>query len=492
MCFILIVNLFSSLNSFFFFISAIVVNLLNFWSNSLNKKAYSALKDPNSDLYLTIRYASIYRFKFFFIKKYLFTLNFYYLLDYFFINLFYFSRQFSNKSRILFRLKQINSLNYFKTSESKNQNKDSFLFLNSLFFAYKSIWRLVRFWILGLILFLFAFYYLTYIRLLPFNKVLFEWFVLIMFIYWLLSGFVFFFKKYQFSKYTSVIQRFWKRSYILFWLIESATFLVFFYLTLNSSSEPVYMYDQMKLYKTHMFSWRLFILKLIPGLSLIVIGYLLQLKLKWSQFGKSTLFVLVITVLLLYVLWLEFYQFFHIISGNGHLLWVFNHDEMIWSVEQEFKKNRLANNYIAVCLIAKFWHLVFIFVFWVFFVLRVNESNRIRYPLFSANCQNFVILYIMSWLYMYPWLKFYFRGFLDSSYYWFYTNVRTVGFRVFVNDLYTFFYNLLSLSWLHSSLDFNFESYPFFYWIESSEQTNFLQFKKHALRDQIIQSLKTN
>ena len=87
----------------------------------------------------------------------------------------------------------------------------------------------VKDYILAMLLSMSIMYYLLYIKLLTFNKLVFEWTLIIMFLYWLFSGFVFFIKKYQYSKFTSVIQRFWKRTYILFWLIESGVFLIFFF-----------------------------------------------------------------------------------------------------------------------------------------------------------------------------------------------------------------------------------------------------------------------
>lgn len=415
--------------------------------------------------------------------------SFYYYLDYFYFYLLSASfnkrNYFNNRIFLNYKFFQT-SLNYFKDT-SKKTNKDSiFFFLNSYLSGLTYFWLLIRFWFIGIIVFAFSFYFLTYIRLLPINKVLFEWFLITMFAYWLLSGFVFFIKKYQFSKFTSVIQRFWKRSFILFWVLETFLFLIYFYLTLNASEEPVYMYDQLKLYKTHFFSWRLFILKIIPVISLILLSYYLQLSLKWSLFNKQSLIVLSITVILLYVLWLEFYQFYHIISFYGNLNWIFDYDEYLWNLELEFRRTRLVNNYISICLIAKFWHLIFIFIFWIFFVLRVNEISRIRYPLLAANYQNFIILYILSWLYMYPWFKYVFRNFLDSSFYWFMTNNRLLFLRVFFNDLKLFFYSFLFI-FENSSL-LKFENFSFFYWYESSTLTNFNSFKKHSLRDLIIQS----
>jgi len=189
-----------------------------------------------------------------------------------------------------------------------------------------------------------------------------------MFLYWLLSGFTFFIKKYQFSKFTSVIQRFWRRTFIIFWLIESGVFLTFFYLTLNSSEEPVYMYDQAKLFKSHLFSWRLFFLKIFLNIYLILLSYYLLLSMNYTNFKKQNIFILSITLILLYFVWLEFYQFFHIINFYANLIWLFDFDDFVWNLEVEFRRTRMSNNYTALCLIAKFWHLIFIFVFLNFFL----------------------------------------------------------------------------------------------------------------------------
>lgn len=386
----------------------------------------------------------------------------------------------TNKNRLNFRLKQT-SWGFYNDILNNNQN---------LFLGLKFLWKGLRFWVISLILGLSAIYYLMYIRLLPFNKIIFSWILVSMFIYWLLSGFVFFVKKYQFGKFTSVIQRFWKRTYIIFWLIEISTFSVFFYLTLNATSEPVYMYDQVRIYKTHLFSWRFFLIKLLPSTLVILLGYYLLLTLKWNLFNKQNTVMLLITLTLLYVLWLEFYQFFHIISFFGNINWSFDYDEYIWSLDIDSRRTRLVNNYLTICLMLKFWHYVFIFLFWVFFVLRVNELGRIRYPLLVANVQNFIIIYMMSWVYMYPWFKFVLRKYLDTPYYWFYLNGRDIGTRVFFTDLKLFYYGLTNnlFSYIYS---LKFERYPFFYWINSSPLINYNQYRKSIIRDSIIISFNS-
>lgn len=449
---------------FFLFIKNIFTyNIINY-NLKLNKLSYKIFKN---------KYNFLLKNKLFSMLDFL--ILFYYSKIFFYLNFF------KNRKIINYKFKQT-KLNFFK----KEYNSLDFFFI--FFSGFSYFWKLIRFWFLSLILGLFSFYYLTYIRLLPINKVIFEWFLITMFTYWLLSGFVFFIKKYQYSKYTSVIQRFWKRSYILFWVLETFLFLIYFYLTLNASEEPVYMYDQLKIYKTHFFSWRFFILKLVPVITLIIFCYYLQLSLKWSLYNKQNIVTLSITILLLYVVWLEFYQFFHIINFFGNLNWIFDYDEFLWNLELEFRRTRLSNNYIAICLIAKFWHLIFIFIFWIFFVLRINEINRIRYPLLSANYQNFIILYILTWLYMYPWFKYIFRNFLDNTYFWFMTNNRTLYLRVFFNDLKLFFITFIYYTFNFECLN-RFNSYSFFYFNESSDILSFIQFKKHFLRDYIINAI---
>ena len=412
---------------------------------------------------------------FFFLYNFLFKNFLFYILD---LLLIFFLKNNKLKGNNLFMLKvdQIKNRNTFKI-ENKNVN-DSYIKIIFRTFRDLSIWLAAIFFCLII------FFFLSNIRNISFNKVFFEWFLIIMFLYWLLSGFTFFIKKYQFSKFTSVIQRFWRRTFIIFWLIESGVFLTFFYLTLNSSEEPVYMYDQAKLFKSHLFSWRLFFLKIFLNIYLILLSYYLLLSMNYTNFKKQNIFILSITLILLYFVWLEFYQFFHIINFYANLIWLFDFDDFVWNLEVEFRRTRMSNNYTALCLIAKFWHLIFIFVFWIFFILRVNELSRSRYPLFSANCQNFIILYIMSWLFMYPWLKFFFRGILDINYFWFFNNTNKISNRLFLTDLKLFYF-----SSFFSKIDlYFFKNSDFFYFFESSKEM-FFSWKKHFLKDVIINSI---
>jgi len=306
---------------------------------------------------------------------------------------------------------------------------------NHLWFGLKSIFKTLRVWVLPLVLFLISIYFLSLTRVLPVNTVLFQWFALGMFSYWLISGFVFFIKKYRFAKFTSAVQRFWRRSYILFWLIESCLLVVFIYLTLNATQETSYMLDQINVFKNHLFSWRSFFPKLFLNTVLVILSYLLLLNIKWNIFKKNIPIIIIITTLLTYMLWVEFYQIYHVSNFYANLFWSYDLDERMWSLESDVRRTRIVNHYVMILFLLKFWHIVFIYIFWIFFVLRASELERIRYPVYSANFQNFVILYIMSWIFMYPWIKVISSKFMSTPYFWFYVNNRKLGLRIFFYDI---------------------------------------------------------
>ena len=276
---------------------------------------------------------------------------------------------------------------------------------------------------------------------------------------------------------------------MVFWIIEGSLFSVFVYLIFNSSQEPIHMYDNLQVYKTHLYSWRFFLPKVITSTFIIVLTYMLLLSLKWNTFSKTNNFVLLITVLILYVAWLEFYQLFHLMNSYGVSNWVYDFSEHLWNLELEFKRTRIINHYLTIGLVAKFWHIVFAVVFWVFFIFRGIESSRHRYPLLAANLQNFIIIYIMSWLYMYPWFKSLLRRGMDMPYFWFFINNRRFGFYLFVNDIKLYLFGLIDF--FNGFLNTNniFSDYVFYYWHGSSNFLMNTQYRKQNIRDIFILDL---
>jgi len=355
--------------------------------------------------------------------------------------------------------------------------------------------KFLRYWVLAATLAVSLVYFSLVVKALPFTKVMFEWTVIFMLVYWLISGFVFFVKKYQYGKFTSVVQRFWRRSFILFWLLESFLLLVFVFLTFNSSQELFWMFDQTQLYKNHLFSWRLFLLKILPLGFLIVATFILILTIKWSYISKYLFLAMIITAVLTYIVWLEFYQFFYICNYYGLLNWVYDPSERIWDLEIEVRKTRIVHHYVNLLFILKFWHVLFVFAFWIFFLLRANESDRIRYPLLSANLQNFVFLYVLTWVYMYPWFKLFYRQYFDIVYKWFYTGNRSMFVRMFFNDIKLVLIGIYcfieqTVFNLTNGLTYSYKHSPFVYWYSyNSKAYGASHFNKGIIRNEIINDL---
>jgi len=398
----------------------------------------------------------------------------------------YFFLNYKN-NRFFKKAEQIKQKNLYKTESNK------FFFYKNFFEGFKYIFLATRFWFLPLFSFFFLSFFLCFMKVIPFYKFSFTVFVLLSFFYWLISGFVFFIKKYRFRYFTSSIQRFWKRCFSIFWILEFFLFFCFFYLTIMGSQEPFFMFDNSQIFKTHLFSWKLFILKIFPFCLLIVFTYFLILSIKWNVFSKLNFIIIIITFILFLILWSEFYQFFHIVSFYGNFFWKYDEEENYWFLDNELKRTRISNHFLTICLIAKFWHIVFASIFWFFFIIRNIELNKLRYSMVSANFQNFILVYILSWLYMFPWFKYFFLKLFNNPYYWFYLNNRNYGLRIFWNDLKLIYYSFTSNFNFDSLFSrwYGFKTFSFFYWTTYNSENGFNGFKQHFIKNEIIRSLTT-
>lgn len=236
------------------------------------------------------------------------------------------------------------------------------------------------------------------------------------------------------------MHRYWRRTFSIFWLLEGFLFLVFLYLTMFANQEPFFGYDNIQAFKDLAYPWRIFMQEAVSLIFIIAILRYSLVRLKDMTTTKIYITVLTVTVLLLVTTWSEFYQFFYTLNHYNSVDWTYDEESFTWSMEPETKKTRVLLHFITMCIVAKFWHFVFILGFWIFSVLRWSQLNTIHYPLLSANLQNFIILYLLNWIIMYPWIKYAFRRHLYKNYTWLYTNFRNTGSRVFFIDAvnYTF------------------------------------------------------
>jgi hypothetical protein len=339
-----------------------------------------------------------------------------------------------------------------------NSSQVDSLFPKELLFSYVSFFRA---WIISIILSVCVISSLYFLRDIPVNKYLFSTGSLILFTYLLLSGFVFFIKKYRYGKYTTAMHRFWRRSFSIFWALEGFLFVVFMYLTVLSNQEPFFMYDNLQFFKTYTYSWRLFLSE--NSIILVIVSLLHYVVVRYKDITsfKLNLLVATVTLIFLFLTYIEFYQFFYTISHYNPTTWVFDYESNKWVLDFETtqtRRTRILLHFITICLIAKFWHFIFILLFWVFTVSKLIQLKSLSYQLVGANLQNAIILYLLNWILMYPWLKVAFRKFLFRHYKWLYVHFRSVGLRVAFSDLFTYYslamevltFNIIELkmSWL--------------------------------------------
>lgn len=335
---------------------------------------------------------------------------------------------------------------------------DNFFFYSHLL----SIYNFLKTTLISILLSLIYFLYTIFFFKIQFLKQLSVWFIIGMMFFWLISGFNFFLKRYQFGKFTSQIQRFWKRTNTSFWLIEGFLLLIFFYYYLNSSQEPLYMYDYASLNKEYLISLYTIGFNVILLSIVIYFMYFTLLRLNSNSWEQLSLNLIIISIFIFFSFFVETYQFYYVISVFNERLWVFNEEDNIWSIEVDNPILRTKTQYFLVCLIAKYWHFLFIFLSWVFFLMKSFEKRKITYVLFGSSLQNIILLFVLNLVCYVQWAKWIYRRFYDLPYNWFFTNVdnkflykffreielivlNLLTFNVKVTNIYTIIYKSLSL-----------------------------------------------
>jgi len=265
----------------------------------------------------------------------------------------------------------------------------------------------------------FYFYSSLFFIQIDFTKQIAIWFVVLVIFYILMSTFNNFLNKYKYGKFTSAIQRFWKRTGMTFWLIEGFLFLLFFYYFLNSSQEPLYMFDYSNLNQELLIQLKTSYKTLILLSLAIYLSYILILQNNYLNYYQNILFLSLISLIIIYTLYIESYQFVYIITYYTDKNWNFDSTSQLWVLELEQNNIRVKQQYFILCLIAKYWHFIFIFISWIFFLVKCFEINKINYVLLGYNVQNLLILYILNIFCLIQWAKWLSKKFLELTYYWF-------------------------------------------------------------------------
>lgn len=353
---------------------------------------------------------------------------------------FQFKYVFSRLSLILPRLQLV-----FDYLNNKNCSI-KFNFLNFIFFLSQKILFLGRVNTTLLISVTLTSVILFFSKSIIFYEMFNKYCVVLMLVYFLLSMFIFLKNSYKYNRYTSSIQRFWKRSYILFWLIEFFLFIFFFYILLTHFKESNYFLD----WKTLMFfNYSIscfFFNQLFLIIGMIIINYFILYFFKFKNNYVSILF-LILNVLLLMFFYNEFLKFIYVVN---YYYYFYKSKKLLikktvtFSFKNDFLllKTRTNNHYLNLIILIKFWHIVFIYLFYIF-VVNSHLSKNLSYDNISSNLQNFIFLLVFHITLYVFFIKSYLVFFFSNIYFWFFVNIE-------LKKLYFVLYELCNLFSLHT------------------------------------------
>jgi len=355
--------------------------------------------------------------------------------------------KFSSLKSILWHIIIIKGFYYYYNILIKN-----FLIriINNLKYSINMILISLKWIVIPLTICILYFYISMFYIQINFTKQIAAWYIVIIIFYLLISNFNTFLNKYRYGKFTSSIQRFWKRTGIVFWLIEGFLFLIFFYYFLNSSQEPLYMFDYSSLNQELLIQLKLSYKNMILLSLAIYLGFILILGLNFLLFYQSILLLVIISLIIFYTLFIETYQFVYIINLFADKTWVFDDLKQIWTLEIEQNNLRVKQQYFVLCLIAKYWHFIFIFISWFFFLIKSIESNNISYTLLGYNNQNLIILYLLNLMCLIQWFKYFTKKFLELTYYWFHVQYDEKFFITIINEVVLIIKSLLNFNQINS------------------------------------------
>ena len=256
--------------------------------------------------------------------------------------------------------------------------------------------------------------------------------VVIYLFYWFYTVFIYLIKKSYLSKFTTLIQRFWKRSFMLFWLIEIFLFCVYLFLICNNPEETFYFLDFNKFYKNFYIS---LIELLVKTIYLVYIIYYCYLLIIISKVASKNYFYLFIGLIYFY-LYIELNQLFYINNLFYNYIYTYDFDDNIWGAEIDIIKLRVYYYYIYLFAVLKYWHILYIYIYLIIYYWYYYVFQWFSYNWLSVFYQNFLFLYLFNYLYLYVFLKKIIKLNFSVEYYWFFLNCNDIF--IFYDFLHSF------------------------------------------------------
>ena len=311
----------------------------------------------------------------------------------------------------------------------------------------KKIWRCIMFITAVVLINVFLHLYKGY-----FIRIIFFYICWFFIIYWLFSVFLFLFKKSQYTVFTRIVQRFWKRSLYLFWLLELALFFIYLFLTLISPQEYLFV-DMVSLHYSYIFNLFSFFKNIFFVLILIFLVNLSLILWKYNTFrGLLQIFILFYFLIILQE---DFIQFFYINQYYSNIVCVLDNDwdkefqdVYLWNIECGNLKRRTLLHYFFILGFLKFWHTFFIVGFFLFFEVINIKTKHNSYNILASVLQNCYFLLLFTFILKIIFLKSYISYMYEYVYYWFFLNNHFYDYNAlyyifslkyfffFINDLF--------------------------------------------------------
>lgn len=257
--------------------------------------------------------------------------------------------------------------------------------------------------------------------------------------YFLFTTFTYIFKSLSFSRLNSSNIRFWKRSFYLFWLIELFLFFIYSYLLVNSTNE-LWVMDMTVLNNYGVNFTQNFIINIILWFFFLNISAFCLL---YNNFSNSKLIFIIYFLLVLYFFNKEIYPLYYFNSFFFNYCYINDMYDDSWNLESLAYYSRSIFYYVYIVLILKFWHIIFINIFFLFFL---NSSNKINNLTISSNnlsflYQNILFLFLFFLLNLLFLLKFYFLFIFKFFYSEAFFQNNVIIFNSFISNLFKLTFN---------------------------------------------------
>lgn len=258
--------------------------------------------------------------------------------------------------------------------------------------------------------------------------------------YWLISILTHLFKKSYFNNYTRIIQRFWKRSLYLFWLLEISLFCIYLFLTIIAPQEYYYSLENQQLFYNQNFELKDFFKAILNIFAIILFKNIIILSYKNNSIYN--LVKLLILLNLFNAVFDDFLQFFTInqfYGNNSYWNKIYNSSTFrkkktlkqvgIWELEILELRVKPYMHYTYLLIFLKLWHTIFIFMYYIFFEISSYKNVKQSYNSHSSNLQNFFFLFFFSFILKINFFKTYINYLGSFVYYWFNVNYNLYDFN---------------------------------------------------------------